>query len=139
MKKIFTMIAAVLLTASVFSQFPQMISYQAVVRDVNQVLVTNQLIGMQISILQGSPNGTLVYIETQSPTTNINGLISTQIGGSPEFVLIDWTDGPYFIQTELDPNGGTNYSITSTTQLMSVPYALHANTAENVTGVIEEL
>jgi hypothetical protein len=35
---------------------------------------------MQISILQGSASGTAVYVETQEPTTNANGLVSIEIG-----------------------------------------------------------
>jgi hypothetical protein len=91
---------------------------------------------MQISILQGSASGTAVYVETQSPTTNANGLISIKIGDgtvqSGDFTNIEWANGPYFIKTETDPAGGTDYTITGTSQLLSVPYALHAKTAESV-------
>jgi hypothetical protein len=89
---------------------------------------------MQISILQGSSTGTVVYTETQTPTTNANGLVSIEIGGGAGFSTIDWANGPYFIKTETDPTGGTTYSITGTSQLLSVPYALHAKTAESITG-----
>jgi len=93
---------------------------------------------MQISILQGSASGTAVYVETQTPNTNINGLVSLEIGSgtfvSGAFNTIDWSDGPYFIKTETDPTGGTNYTITGTSQLMSVPYAIHANTADSIVG-----
>ena len=138
MKKLFTILAAVLLTASVFAQTPEKMSYQAVIRDATNSLITNQTVGMQISILQGSVNGSLVYEETQSPTTNANGLISIEIGGGVGFDTINWANGPYFIKTETDPSGGTTYTITGTTQLLSVPYALHAKTAETVTGGITE-
>ncbi|MBN2164782.1 MAG: DUF1566 domain-containing protein [Marinilabiliaceae bacterium] len=113
-------------------------SYQAVVRNSSDALVTNTQIGMQISILQGSASGTVVYTETQTPTTNANGLVSIEIGGSAAFDAIDWSAGSYFIKTETDPAGGTNYSITGTSQLLSVPYALHAKTAETLTGGITE-
>lgn len=140
--------AAVLITASVFlpqqasAQAPNKMSYQAVVRDAKNKLLTNQSVGMQISILQGSPSGSTVYTETQIPTSNSNGLVSLEIGSgtvvSGTFNTIDWSSGPYFIKTETDPDGGTNYTITGTSQLLSVPYALHAKTAENVTGGISE-
>jgi uncharacterized protein (TIGR02145 family) len=84
---------------------------------------------MQISILQGSGSGTVVYSETQTPATNGNGLVSIEIGGGAGFSNINWAAGPYFIKTETDPAGGTNYTITGTVQLLSVPYALHAKTA----------
>src|SRR5574344_1315696 len=142
MKKVFTFLAAVLLTASVFAQSPNKMSYQAVIRDASDILVTDTQIGMQISILQGSTSGTAVYVETQEPTTNTNGLVSLEIGAgtvvSGDFLTIDWANGPYFIKTETDPAGGTDYTITGTSQLLSVPYALHAKTAESVSGTITE-
>lgn len=64
MKKLFTLIAAVMITATTFAQAPSKMSYQAVVRDASSVLVTNQAVGMQVSILQGSFTGTPVYVET---------------------------------------------------------------------------
>jgi len=136
MKRIFTILAAVLLTASVFAQSPAKMSYQAVVRDASNALVTTQAVGMQISILQGSNTGTPVYVETQTPTTNANGLVTFEIGTgttSDDFSAIDWANGPYFIKTETDPAGGTSYTITGTSQLLSVPYALHAKTVETIT------
>jgi len=147
MRKLFIIVVAVLLTASVFlprqasAQAPEKMSYQAVIRDANDNLITDTQIGMQISILQGSAIGTAVYVETQEPSTNANGLVSIEIGTgttSDDFSTIDWTDGPYFIKTETDPAGGTTYTITGTSQLLSVPYALHAKTAETVSGGVTE-
>jgi len=136
MKKLYTLITAVFLTASAFAQAPEKMSYQAVVRDAGNTLATSQAVGMQLSILQGSVTGTAVYVETQTPTTNINGLVSIEIGSgtvvSGTFNAIDWSNGPYFIKTETDPTGGTAYTITGTSELMSVPYALHANTADSI-------
>jgi hypothetical protein len=114
----------------IFAQAPQKMSYQAVIRNSSNALVTSTAVGMKISILQGSTSGTVVYSETQTPSTNANGLVSLEIGsGSPvtgTFAGINWATGPYFIKTETDPTGGTAYSITGTNQLMSVPYALYA-------------
>ncbi len=137
-----TICAAILMAANVFAQAPQKISYQAVIRNSSNALVTNTTIGMQISILQGSASGTAVYVETQTPSSNANGLVSIEIGAgnvvSGSFTAINWANGPYFIKTETDPAGGTNYTIIGTSQLLSVPYALHAKTAETVTGTITE-
>jgi hypothetical protein len=116
-----------------FAQAPNKMSYQAVIRDNSNALVTNQVVGMQISILQGSANGTAVYVETQTPTTNANGLASIEIGGgtvlSGNFATINWANGTYFIKTETDPLGGSNYTITGTSQMLSVPFALYAATS----------
>jgi len=128
-----------LISSSAYAQTPQKMSYQAVVRNSNNQLVANQKVGMQISILQGSATGTFVYSEMQTPTTNANGLVSIEFGGGTGFSSIDWPTGSYFIQTETDPTGGTNYTITGTSQILSVPYALHAKTAETVTGGIIEI
>ncbi|MCF8374224.1 MAG: DUF1566 domain-containing protein [Bacteroidales bacterium] len=134
MKTIFTILITVLLTTTALAQSPQKMSYQAVIRDVNDALVTNTQVGMQISILQGSASGTVVYTETHTPITNANGLISIEIGGGAGFNAIDWANDNYFIKTETDLSGGINYTITGTSQLLSVPYALHAKTAESITG-----
>jgi len=134
MKKLITFIVAVILTASVLAQAPQKMSYQAVIRDVSGNLVTSHAVGIRISILQSS---TPVYVETQTTTTNTNGLVSIEVGSGTfvsgvAFSAIDWSNGTYFIKTETDPAGGTNYTaIVGTSQILSVPYALHAKTAEN--------
>ena len=132
----YTTIGALLLTLSSFAQAPEKMSYQAVVRGANNALVTNQQVGMQISILQGS---TAVYEETQTPTSNKNGLVSLEIGKgtivSGIFSSIDWSADMYFIKIETDPAGGTNYTITGTSQLLSVPYALYAKTSSDTEAV----
>ena len=140
MKRIITTIAAFLLVATMWAQSPEKMSCQAVIRDASNNLIVNQSVGMQISILQGGATGTPVYVETQTPTSNANGLVSLEIGTgtlvSGDFTTINWANDTYFIKTETDPTGGTTYTITGTTQLMSVPYALHAKTADNITGTV---
>jgi len=141
MKQIILILTAVLFTAtSLMAQSPEKMSYQAVVRDANNDLIKDTQIGMQISILQSAAGSTAVYVETQTPTTNTNGLVTVEIGGgtvvSGDFSTIDWSAGPYFIKTEIDPAGGTSYTITSTSQLLSTPYALYAKTADSIQGGI---
>lgn len=135
MKKIFTIVAALFITLSVWAQAPEKMSYQAVVRNATNDLVTTQAVGMKISILQGGTTGTVVYEETQIPTTNTNGLVSLEIGTgitvSGDFTTINWAEDTHFIKTETDPTGGTTYTITATSQLMSVPYSFYAKTAGN--------
>lgn len=138
MKKILLFSIGILSGVSAFAQIPQRLSYQAVIRNSSQALVVNKQVTMRVYILQGSSTGTPVYIETHAPTTNLNGLISIEIGGgavvSGNFSSIDWANGPYFVQTYTDPNGGTTYSINVTSQLLSVPYAFHARTAESLSN-----
>jgi hypothetical protein len=113
---------------SAHAQVPQAFSYQAVIRNASNSLVVNTNIGMRISILQGSATGTAVYTETQTITTDSNGLVTLQIGNGTVvtgvFATINWASGIYFIKTETDPSGGSNYSIVGVSQLLSVPYAL---------------
>ena len=122
-----------LTAATIFAQAPEKMSYQAVVRNTANNLVTNQAVGMKISILQGSITGTAVFAETQTPISNTNGLVSFEIGaGSPisgTFASINWANGPYFVKTETDPTGGINYTISGVSQLLSTPYALYAKTS----------
>ena len=138
MKRIYIILLTVFISASALAQSPQKMSYQSVIRNSSDQLVTNHVVGLRISILQGSATGTPVYVETQTPTSNSNGLISIEIGGGTPvtgtFASINWSTGTYFIKTETDPTGGTNYTITGTSQLLSVPYALFAKTSGHYIG-----
>lgn len=138
MKKIITLLLALVTAGATFAQAPQKMSYQAIVRNAANTLVTNSSVGMRISILQGTATGSVVYQETQTATTNTNGLVTISIGNgtvvSGNFSTITWGNNLYFVKTETDPTGGTSYTITGTTQIMSVPYALDAKNAENFTG-----
>jgi hypothetical protein len=125
---LFTLIAFSL--TNVFAQAPSRMSYQCVVRNNLGNLVVNSTIGIRVSVLQTSASGPSVYTETHSATTNANGLASIQIGAgvvvSGTFSSIAWGSASYFLKTETDPAGGTNYQISGVTQLLSVPYALYA-------------
>ncbi|MFT6815851.1 MAG: hypothetical protein ACJAZ3_001764 [Sphingobacteriales bacterium] len=138
MKIISSFILTIIISVTVFSQSPDAFSYQLVVRDNDGHLVKNSSIGMRISILKNSNSGTPVYVETHSPTTNDNGLVTIEVGqGSPEFSnfsSINWGENEYFVKTEIDINGGSNYSIIGSYQLLSVPYALHARSASFISN-----
>jgi hypothetical protein len=140
MKKLFTLSLVIILTFSGFAQVPQKMSYQCVVRNASGVLVTNMAIGIRIGILQGSATGTAAYVETQKPTTNANGLATIEIGSGTvvrgTFAGINWATDVYFIKTETDPDGGTSYTITGTSQILSVPYALYAKTSETSANAV---
>lgn len=131
MKKIITLVVVLLFASTISAQAPQKMSYQAVIRNAANALVANASIRMKISVLQGTANGTAVYVETQTATTNANGLVTLEIGAgtvvSGTFASISWAANAYFIKTETDPTGGTNYTIVGTSQFLSVPYALFAS------------
>jgi hypothetical protein len=137
MKNFYLSILSLILSTSLLAQTPQGMSYQAVVRDASGNLLTNQPVGMAISILQGSVLGTTKYAETHTISTNANGLVTLEIGKGTvvqgSLSTIDWGIGPYFVKTETDPNGGSNYTISGTSELLSVPFALHAKAAETYT------
>jgi len=134
MKRIYTLLALAAFALTMFAQSPDLMTYQAVLRDAENHLLTNQAVAVQISIMQGTPNGAAVYMEVHAVSTNANGLVSLMIGDGvtgDDLSLVDWSGGPFFLKTETDPAGGSNYTITSTTQLLSVPYAKYADEAGN--------
>jgi len=135
MKKFFALFFILVIATTAFTQLAENISYQAVIRNDGNELVTDKTIRMRVSILKDTETGQAVYVETHAPLTNENGLAVIEIGGgiivSGTFSSIDWSDGPYFLKTETDPSGGTNYTITGTSQLLSVPYALYAGKSKN--------
>ncbi len=140
MKNIYILLIACFISITAFAQAPEGMSYQAVIKDAQNRVLISKKIGIKISILQDANGGSAVYSETQSLKTNSNGLVSLTIGAGDtqdSFGDIDWAFGSYYIKTEIDPKGGNNYAIKGTSQLLSVPYALHAKTAEGVVGYVK--
>ena len=140
MKKLITLLITALLTLNVFSQItaPQTMSYQAVVRNSSNTLIKNSPVGVKISILDGSVSGAAVYVETHSAQTNENGLLDLQIGGGQVVSgtynnEINWGQ-PHFLKTEIDLLGGKNYTITSTSELLSVPVSNYAHISGALNG-----
>jgi trimeric autotransporter adhesin len=119
-----------LLSISAIAQAPNKMSYQSVVRNASGAVVASGTVGIKLSLLQGSATGTASYVETHSVITDANGIASLEIGGGTPvtgtLAAINWAGGPYFIKTETDPADGISYSISGTSQLLSVPYALYS-------------
>ena len=137
MKRIILSLITVIATFSTFGQAPEGFKYQAVVRDAGNAILVNQAIGMRLTIQQGSIGGTAIYTETFAPTTNAYGLVNLEIGSGTtvdNFSMINWANGPFYMETAVDVTGGSSYSVMGTSQLMSVPYALYAKIAESVTN-----
>ncbi|OYU82748.1 MAG: hypothetical protein CFE24_14325 [Flavobacterium sp. BFFFF2] len=110
-------------------------SYQSVVRNASNQILANQSIGVKISIVEGSITGTVVYSEAHTTTTNASGLFTLEAGGGTPttgtFSAINWGNGSHYIKSEIDVTGGTNYALSGTMELLSVPYALYAANAGN--------
>jgi len=137
MKRVKNIFTAALIITLIFqiegiAQAPEKIAYQAVVRDGTNLLLASQAIGVQITILR---DAAAIYVETHSVTTNLNALLSVEVGTgsvvSGQFDTIAWRAGTLFIKADIDPSGGTAYSITGTAELLSLPFALFAKEAEN--------
>jgi len=138
MKRILLSLTILCIGAVLFAQSPQSLKYQTVVRDNANEILDNENVYFRISILQYSDVGTAVYEETFDRTTNDFGLVTFNIGEGTDktglFEDIDWSDGPYYVKVEVDIDGSGStygYEVTGTSELLSVPYALHALTSED--------
>ena len=124
---------------NLYAQVPQKSSYQAVIRDMDNKLVVDSPVGIRIRILKETYDGEAVYTETHQVNTNANGLLTLEIGTGfvqyGQFDTIKWAQGPYFLKSEVDPSGGVNYSVSGAHEILSVPYALHAVTADSIVGI----
>ncbi|MDP2387513.1 MAG: hypothetical protein Q8M29_14140 [Bacteroidota bacterium] len=139
MKHVYTLILATCLTFITNAQAPQGINYQGVARNAAGVELSNQSIGIELSVLEGSPSGTTIYTETHALTTDANGLFTLVIGaGTPTtgtFNAINWAvGGSKFLKVSMDITGGTSYQLMGTSQMLSVPYALCAGNVVNNGG-----
>jgi hypothetical protein len=130
MKNLITLTVTLFFYCSLFAQSPQAFNYQGVARDLSGNPLPSQNIGLRFSILQGSSSGTEVYQEVHLVITNSLGLFDIQIGNGTvingELEEVDWGSDNHFLQVEMDDNGGNNYQLLGTSQLLSVPYALYA-------------
>ena len=116
-----------------FAQIPQSMNYQAIARNSLGAALSHQAIKIRLSIHDGSSTGAIVYQETDTVSTNQFGLFSVYLGSGTvtvgSFGSIVWATGNKYLEVELDPTGGNSFSSMGTTQLLSVPYALYAETA----------
>jgi hypothetical protein len=140
MKKIILSVIVLLCTIyTLQAQVPQAINYQAVARTSQGLLIPNQQVSVRFSILESSINGTIIYQETATPTTNSFGLFTLGIGtGTPvtgTFAGINWGNGiTKFLKVEIAPQVNGPYNLQGTTQIMSVPYALYAEKTKLLAG-----
>jgi hypothetical protein len=113
-----------------YSQAPEKFSFQGVARNAAGKLVAGRDVNIRISIRPETALGSPIYQETHTAKTSANGVFNIEVGGgtvlSGQFSSIDWKSGKYFLQVEMDPEGGSSYVDLGATQLLSVPYAIHA-------------
>jgi len=129
MKKLLLISALVALVVTSHSQAPNAFNYQAILRNNDGTIKANESIALQISIIHGQTDGPPVYIEIHNTTTSDLGLVNLVIGEgttSDDLSTVDWANGPYFLELEIDG------SAMGTSQLLSVPYSLHSKQAETV-------
>ena len=125
----------ILSSTLVYGQAPHKFNYQATARDAAGNLITNQTVSLRLSILQGSSTGNSVYSETHNFSTDDFGAVSLNVGDgipvSGDITTISWGTSSYYLKTEMDETGGTNYSLMGSSQLLSVPYALYSENTGN--------
>ncbi|MEM6379186.1 MAG: hypothetical protein AAF705_13305 [Bacteroidota bacterium] len=130
MKQLIIIFLVMCIVPALFGQAPQSFNYQGVARDLSGIPIPDKMIGLRISILEESITGREVYQETHQVTTSEIGLFSLKIGAgntsNGTFQQIGWGENEYFLKIEMDESGGTNYQLIGASQLLSVPYALHA-------------
>lgn len=136
MKKLIFIPIFILLSIALFPQSPGLINYQTIIRNANGLPLQNKTISIRFTIYQNEINGTLVFQEHHDKTTNTFGLVNLEIGNGENNIgdlsEIEWAIGPYFLEIAVDSTNMSNYFVVGTSQLLSVPYALHANTVTNV-------
>ncbi len=125
-------------TDSLQSQSPQVLRYQTVIYDNSGDPVVNSPVSVRIQILSGSANGSVAFSESHTISTNSNGLITIKIAYgtliSGSFASLDWASNQFWLRVEADLSAGSNYSLYSNNQILSVPYALYAKTVANASG-----
>jgi len=130
MYRYFFGLTTILLSTILWAQVPNKMSFQTIVRNNQGKLVVNQVVGVRTSILQGGSTGTSVYEETHQKTSNQNGVLTLEIGTGTAtkgtYNTIDWSQEPYFLKTELDIKGGTNFTISGVNKFVSVPYSMYS-------------
>jgi uncharacterized protein (TIGR02145 family) len=117
-----------------YTQVPNLINFQSIIKDEGRNLLVNQNIGIKVSLIRNIISNEFIYVEKQNKTTNSYGLLNVEIGGGTvlmgDFSQIDWSIGEFFLKLEFDYLGGENYSYENTTKLLSVPFALHSKTSD---------
>ncbi|MBL0034168.1 MAG: putative metal-binding motif-containing protein [Flavobacteriales bacterium] len=129
-----TLFVTALLCSALTAQVPQAFDFQAVARDASGNVLSTQSVGVRLTVRSGAATGPIAYRETHAVVTSSFGLFSVAVGQGNtvqgEFATVAWGSAPHYLQVELDGSGGSTYVDMGTTQLLSVPYALHAGSVD---------
>ncbi len=135
MRKFLSFLLITMAALSALAQAPEAFKFQTVIRDGNGELLPNQEVALKFLIRQDAPDGLMVYSEQHQVTTNPSGLVNLQIGNgevlSGDFGSINWGSYEYFLEEQIAIGISGDFQTFGVVQLLSVPYALHANTAGN--------
>jgi hypothetical protein len=137
MKKLIFILSFFMVGFNVYPQIPYAFNYQAVIRDNLGNILPNQSVSIQLSLLAGAPDGTVIFRENHSKSTDQFGLVDLIVGRGTTILgsldEINWNENTFYLQVAVDIAGGINFIVIGTSQLLSVPYALYARTADSIT------
>ncbi len=142
MKRIYlTLLVAIFATAGIFAQAPQGINYQTVIRDGDGNILADTELSLQMNVRSAAPDGEIVYSETHNVSTNAFGLVNLVIGNGTAqtgtFAEINWGGGDKYLETAIDLNGGSDFTVMGVTQFLSVPYAHYASNGVQSMSLVE--
>ena len=129
--KLLVLLSVMLYINVAVAQAPPYINYQAVVRNAQGQPLATTVVQFQLFILDGITGGTTLFTETDTATTNQFGLVTLQIGKNSQLDTVNWGNGAKFLQVKISYSGNPTLTDMGTTQLISVPYALYAQSAGN--------
>lgn len=134
-KRLFTVLSLLSFAGILMAQVPYAFRYQASIRNENNTPAYGELL-FDINIYNDADASDNVYHETHVEQPDTNGLVAFSIGlglSNTSFEDIVWATGPYYIQIMI------NGEEISYSQLISVPYAMHAQTASSLYDLQEPI
>jgi len=140
MKKAFTYLIFILSINVMLAQAPFAFSYQGIASDQLGQPITNQLLGIEIAILTSDLNAAPEYVERHEVTSSATGHFSLEVGrgtyvsGTSLSTIAVFPDD-YSLSVSIDITGGQDYQFLGASELLSVPYALHAFAALSQPGL----
>ena len=111
---------------------PTTFNYQAVVRDIDGNLISEQQIILRLSITDIQE--TIYYEEEHQTSTNEFGQIQIEVGGgtliSGNFGDIPWGSDQLLLNVDMSMDQGTTFTNLGQAPLLAVPYAFYAASGE---------